>query len=55
MAQLVKIGKYLVEIDGTHLAFFDVNGNQLGLPQDLNQETQITLPDGSAMPVEQLT
>lgn len=55
MAQLVKIGKYLVEIDGTHLAFFDANGNQLGLPQDLSQETPIILPDGLAMPVEQLT
>lgn len=54
MAQLVKIGNYLVEIDGTHLAFFDANGNQQGHPQDLSQDAQITLPDGTPLPQDQL-
>ncbi|WP_374652782.1 DUF4114 domain-containing protein [Dongia sp.] len=55
MAQLVKLGKFLVEIDGTHLAFFDTTGNPQGRPQDLAQATQLTLPDGTTMPVDQFT
>jgi hypothetical protein len=54
MAQLVKIGKYLVEIDGNHLAFFDVNGNPQGLPREISPDAPISLPDGSTLPVDQL-
>jgi len=55
MAQLIKLGKFLVEIDGTHLVFFDAVGNPQGQPQDLSQATAVDFPDGSKMPVEQLT
>lgn len=54
MAQLVMIGTYLIEIDGTQLAFFDTNGNQQGHAQDLSQSSQIFLPDGSPVPQDQL-
>ncbi|WP_303983566.1 DUF4114 domain-containing protein [Dongia mobilis] len=55
MAQLVKLGDYLVEIDGTRLVFFDANGNQKGAPQDLADAEQIALPDGTAIPAAQFT
>jgi hypothetical protein len=55
MAQLVKIGNYLVEIDGTRIVFFDGIGNQKGAAQDMAGAVQIALPDGTAMPVEQFT
>lgn len=55
MAQLVKLGKFLVEIDGSQLAFYDTVGNPQGQPQDLSQATAVNFPDGSQMPVEQLT
>jgi VCBS repeat-containing protein len=55
MAQLVKLGKFLVEIDGSQLVFFDAVGNPQGQPQDLSQATAVDFPDGSKMPVEQLT
>jgi hypothetical protein len=54
MAQLVKLGKYLVEIDGNHLAFFDANGNPQGQPQEISPAAMVNLPDGSTLPVEQL-
>jgi hypothetical protein len=55
MAQLVKLGSFLVEIDGTHLVFFDSLGNQQGMPQDLSTTAQILLPNGGTLPVEQFT
>ncbi|MBK8157645.1 MAG: DUF4114 domain-containing protein [Rhodospirillaceae bacterium] len=55
MAQLVKIGNYMVEIDGTRLVFFDANGNQKGAPQDLTDAEQVALPDGTTIPVAQFT
>jgi VCBS repeat-containing protein len=55
MAQLIKLGKFLVEIDGSQLVFFDAVGNPQGQPQDLSQATAVDFPDGSKMPVEQLT
>ncbi len=54
MAQLVKFGKYLVEIDGNHLAFFDANGNPQGQPQEISPTAPVNLPDGGTLPVEQL-
>ncbi|WP_374381711.1 DUF4114 domain-containing protein [Dongia sp.] len=55
MAQLIKLGNYLVEIDGTRLAFYDVSGNPQGQPQDISGAASIILPDGTELPPEQLT
>ncbi|MBI2253692.1 MAG: DUF4114 domain-containing protein [Proteobacteria bacterium] len=54
MAQLVKLGKFLAEIDGTHLVFFDAAGNPLGQAQDLDVSTAVALPDGTKLAPEQL-
>ncbi|MBL8710159.1 MAG: hypothetical protein JNL25_13265, partial [Rhodospirillaceae bacterium] len=55
MAQRIKLGDYLVEIDGTRLAFFDVLGNPIGTAQDFAEVSQVTLPNGQALALEQLT
>jgi len=55
MAQLVKIGNFLVEIDGTKLTFFDAAGNPTGQPQDIAQASQVLLPDGAPLAIEDLT
>lgn len=55
MAQLVKLGNYLVEIDGSKLTFFDAAGNPIGKAQDFAETAQVTLPDGQLFPIEELT
>jgi hypothetical protein len=55
MSQLIKVGRFLMEIDGTKLSFFDAAGQPLGQPQEAADGNPILLPDGQQMSVEQLT
>lgn len=54
MAQLLKVGSFLLEIEGTKLSFFDAAGHPIGQPQELGQAHPITLPDGQEMTADEL-
>lgn len=54
MRQILTIGGYLVEVDGSDLTFRDANGQVL-FEQGLAGATEIHLPNGETLPLEALT
>lgn len=54
MSQLIKVGNFLMEIDGTRVSFFDASGNPVGQSQSADQATPITMPDGQTIAFEDL-
>lgn len=54
MSQLLKVGNFILEIDGTKLSFFDAAGHPVGAPQEVGQAQPIILPDGREMSADEL-